>query len=177
MRFPGLAPWAGMRCPVGANRTTAFRSRVLAPKETTTHVGHPLLRPPIPTKVGVPTRCTQRMWDTHSFDHQSDACGTPTYSTDKSGCPRFINNKMSLQNAPILSDPVPGLAPWAGMRCPVGANRTTAFQSRVLAPKETYALHPTHVRRMWDTHSFDHQSRQKWVSQIQVFIVKKVLFL
>ncbi len=30
---------------------------------------------------------------------------------------------------------------------------------------------------MWDTLSFDHQSRQKWVSQIQVFIVKKVLFL
>ena len=31
MRFPGLAPWAGMHCPVGANCTMAFRSHVHAP--------------------------------------------------------------------------------------------------------------------------------------------------
>jgi hypothetical protein len=31
MRFPGLAPWAGMRCPVGASRTMTFRSRAHAP--------------------------------------------------------------------------------------------------------------------------------------------------
>jgi hypothetical protein len=31
MRFPGLAPWAGMHCPVGANCTMAFRSHVHVP--------------------------------------------------------------------------------------------------------------------------------------------------
>ena len=37
-----------------------------------------------------------------------------------------------LQNSPILWDAVPRAMPWAGMRCPVGANGTMAFPIRRL---------------------------------------------
>ncbi len=125
MRFPGLAPWAGMRCPVGANRTTAFRSRVLAPKETyalhPTHVGHPLFRPPI-----------RRMWDTHLFNRQ-----------------KWVSQ---------IHTGHPGLVCVA----PLGQIERRRF-NRVSSPQKR---HTRCTQRMWDTHSFDHQSRQKWVSQI-----------
>jgi hypothetical protein len=39
-----------------------------------------------------------------------------------------------LQNTSILSGVFPGLAPWAGMRCPVRANGTMAFPTPRLCP-------------------------------------------
>ena len=170
MQFPGFAPWAGMRCPVGANGTMAFpiprpRSQSghrvpsgwcapVGPNGTTAfpcphrgiafqRVGAVPLDPidhHVPDPYATKLRSRSHALNGHRIPAQGANPGDPPgkRNTRSEGTPHSlrvsdIDHGLSyavfLQNTPILSDGIPRAMPWAGMRCPVGANGAMACSS------------------------------------------------
>jgi hypothetical protein len=162
MRFPGLAPWAGMRCPLQGNLRFLgrcpgwyalpcwgnFNNGISIPHPC--HNGHR-----VPTcrrgSVGAnrPPRFRSHAPTGHCIPAQGTNPGTPPGKTDtrSEGTPHSRVSRTSTPAHPMRCSfrthlfsrmRFPGLAPWAGMRCPVGANRTMTFSIPCPCPRRAF---------------------------------------